>query len=56
MGTVFFFVLKSASCSFSVCRTYLEFTWHYELWSVYTNKGIDATEEEDGQDDGKVAD
>lgn len=35
---------------------YLEFTWHNELWSVYTNKGVHATEDENGQDDGKVTD
>lgn len=36
--------------------TYLEFTWHYELRSVHTDEGVHATEEEDGQDDGKVTD
>lgn len=35
---------------------YLEFTWHNELRSVYTDKGIHATEDENGQDDGEVAD
>lgn len=35
---------------------YLEFTWHYELWSVYTDEGVHAAEEKDGQDDRKVTD
>lgn len=39
-----------------MCGMYLEFTWHYELWSVHTDKGIHATEEKNGQDDRKVTD
>lgn len=35
---------------------YLEFTWHYELWSVYTDEGVHAAEEKNGQDDRKVTD
>lgn len=35
---------------------YLEFTWHYELWSVHTDEGVHAAEEKDGQDDRKVTD
>lgn len=41
---------------YSMQGVYLEFTWHYELWSVHTDKGVHAAEEEDGQDDRKVAD
>lgn len=39
-----------------VCVGYLEFTWHNELRSVNTDKGIHATEDENGQDDGEVTD
>lgn len=39
-----------------MCGTYLEFTWHYELWSVHTNEGIHAAEEKNGHDDGEVTD
>lgn len=35
---------------------YLEFTWHYELWSVHTDEGVYAAEEENGQDDREVTD
>lgn len=41
---------------FRVCGVYLEFTWHYELWSVHTDEGVHAAEDEDGQDDRKVTD
>lgn len=47
---------KLSVTSTSVCRMYLEFTWHYELWSVYTDEGVHAAEEKDGQDDRKVTD
>lgn len=39
-----------------MCGTYLEFTWHYELWSVHTDEGVHAAEEKNGQDDGEVTD
>lgn len=35
---------------------YLEFTWHYELWGLHTDKGVHAAEEKNSQDDGKVTD
>lgn len=37
-------------------KRYLEFAWHNELRSVHTDQGIHATEDQNGQDDGKVAD
>ena len=39
-----------------MCGTHLEFTWHYELGSVHTDKRVHAAEEQNGQDDRKVTD
>ena len=41
---------------FRAMISYLEFTWHDELWSVHSDEGVHAAEEEDGQDDGEVTD
>lgn len=56
-GNYFFFVnVRHFSITSPVCGMYLEFTWHYELWSFHTDKGVHAAEEQNGQDDRKVAD
>lgn len=36
--------------------THLEFTWHDEFRGFHSHQNIDSTEDEYGQDDGKVAD
>lgn len=37
-------------------KSHLEFTWHDEFRSFHSHQNIDSTEDEYGQDDGKVAD
>lgn len=41
---------------FFLRTTHLEFTWHDEFGSFHSHQNIDSTEDEYGQDDGKVAD
>lgn len=36
--------------------TYLELAWHNQFWSIHTYQGIYYTKDENGQDNGKVAD
>lgn len=36
--------------------TYLEFTWHKEFWRIHAYQGVNSTEDQDGNNDGKVAD
>lgn len=52
MMVITFFITSTSS----TCGMYLEFTWHYELWSVHTDEGVYAAEEENGQDDREVTD
>lgn len=37
-------------------KTRLEFSWHDEFRGFHSHQNIDSTEDEYGQDDGKVAD
>lgn len=36
--------------------TYLELAWHDQLWSIHAYQGIYYAKDENGQDDGKIAD
>lgn len=49
-------IMGFCTCRLLFIKGYLEFTWHNELRSVHTDEGIHATEDQNGQDDGKVAD
>lgn len=48
--------LEFCSNTLKAGGTHLEFTWHNEFRSIDSNEHIDSTEDEDGQDDGKVTD